>query len=68
MRHLEIGANGATFHVVAQGECPAVPFLHGFPDTVETWGSQMQIVSDKGYRAIALDRHGFGDAADARAY
>ena len=62
VRHWAIAANGASFHVVEQGEGPAVLFLHGFPDTVETWRSQMQTVSDKGYHAIALDMRGFGDS------
>ena len=62
VRHLAIEANGGSFHVIEQGEGPAVLFLHGFPDTVETWRSQMQTVSDNGYRAIALDMRGFGDS------
>ncbi|MBT2337512.1 alpha/beta hydrolase [Variovorax paradoxus] len=60
--HSQIEANGASFHVVEQGQGPAVLFLHGFPDTVETWRSQMQAVSDNGYRAVALDMRGFGDS------
>jgi pimeloyl-ACP methyl ester carboxylesterase len=62
VRHFKIEVNGALFHVVEQGEGPAVLFLHGFPDTVETWRSQMRTVSDNGYRAIALDMRGFGDS------
>jgi pimeloyl-ACP methyl ester carboxylesterase len=62
VRHAQVEANGASFHVVEQGQGPAVLFLHGFPDTVETWRSQMQAVSDNGYRAVALDMRGFGDS------
>ncbi|MBW9070161.1 alpha/beta fold hydrolase [Agrobacterium pusense] len=62
VRHSQIQANGAWFHVVEQGQGPAVLFLHGFPDTVETWRSQMQVVADNGYHAIALDMRGFGDS------
>lgn len=62
VRHAQVEANGASFHVVEQGQGPAVLFLHGFPDTVATWRSQMQAVSEKGYRAVALDMRGFGDS------
>ncbi|MBB3644426.1 pimeloyl-ACP methyl ester carboxylesterase [Rhizobium sp. BK619] len=62
VHHSEIEVNGASFHVVHQGRGPVVLFLHGFPDTVETWRSQMQVVAENGYRAIALDMRGFGDS------
>lgn len=62
VRHAQVEANGASFHVVEQGQGPAVLFLHGFPDTVATWRSQMQAVSENGYRAVALDMRGFGDS------
>lgn len=45
VRHWAIEANSASFPVVEQGEGPAVLFLHGFPDTMETRRSQMQTVS-----------------------
>jgi pimeloyl-ACP methyl ester carboxylesterase len=48
------------FHVLEQGEGPAVLFCHGFPDTAETWRSQMQAVAEAGYRAVALDMRGYG--------
>lgn len=47
-------------HVIEQGEGPAVLFCHGFPDTAETWRSQMQAVSAAGYRAVAVDMRGYG--------
>lgn len=62
VRATKVQANGGAFHVIEQGEGPAVLFLHGFPDTAETWRSQMQVVADAGYRAIALDLRGFGDS------
>jgi pimeloyl-ACP methyl ester carboxylesterase len=71
IRHSQIEANNVWFHVAEQGEGPAVLFLHGFQDTLETWRSQMQAVADNGYRAIALDMRGFGDSyspADAALY
>lgn len=71
VRHSQVEANGGTFHVIEQGHGPAVLFLHGFPDTAETWRKQMQAVAEAGYRAIALDMRGFGDSyapADSALY
>jgi len=56
----QVQANGASFHVIEQGRGPAVLFCHGFPDTAETWRSQMRAVAEAGYRAVALDMRGFG--------
>ena len=60
VRRVQVQANGASFHVIEQGEGPAVLFCHGFPDTAETWRSQMRAVAEAGYRAVALDMRGFG--------
>lgn len=55
-----IGTAGGQLRVVEQGTGPAVLFCHGFPDTAETWRSQMQAVASAGYRAVALDMRGYG--------
>ncbi len=59
---MQVTANGNTFHVLEQGEGPAVLFCHGFPDTAETWRSQMSAVAAAGFRAVALDMRGFGQS------
>lgn len=67
----QVPANGASFHVVEQGRGPAVLFCHGFPDTAETWRSQMLAVAQAGFRAVALDMRGYGAShapADASLY
>ncbi len=56
----KLKVNGEVFRVLEQGQGPAVLFAHGFPDTAETWRSQMQAVASAGYRAIAIDMRGFG--------
>lgn len=56
----QVIANGLPFHVIEQGDGPAVLFCHGFPDTSETWRAQMRAVANAGYRAIAPDMRGFG--------
>jgi pimeloyl-ACP methyl ester carboxylesterase len=60
-RHL-VNAIEGQFHVIEQGTGPAVLFCHGFPDTAETWRSQMKAVAEAGYRAVALDMRGYGQS------
>lgn len=60
LHRAQVQANGASFHVIEQGQGPAVLFCHGFPDTAETWRSQMRAVAEAGYHAVALDMRGFG--------
>lgn len=70
-RTRQVEANGHPFRVIEQGSGPAVLFCHGFPDTAETWRSQMSAVAHAGYRAVALDMRGYGDSyspADASLY
>lgn len=62
LRRRQIDVNGHPFHVLDQGEGPAVLFAHGFPDVGETWLRQMAGVAEAGYRAVALDMRGFGDS------
>lgn len=62
LRRLRVKVNGESFHVIEQGQGPAVLFCHGFPDTAETWRQQMQAVAEAGYRAVALDMRGYGES------
>ncbi len=57
-----VDAGYGQFHVIEQGAGPAVLFVHGFPDTAETWRSQMRAVAEAGYRAVALDMRGYGQS------
>jgi pimeloyl-ACP methyl ester carboxylesterase len=57
-RMIDVGKN--KFRVLEQGHGPAVLFAHGFPDTADTWRSQMNAVAEEGYRALAVDMRGFG--------
>ncbi|TGN55949.1 alpha/beta hydrolase [Paracoccus liaowanqingii] len=71
IRHAQVQANSAFFHVIEQGEGPVILFCHGFPDTAQTWRSQMRAVAEAGYRAVAVDMRGFGASyapADASLY
>ena len=59
-RHRDVSANGARFHVVEQGQGPAVLLLHGFPTFWWTWRQQVTALADAGYRAVAVDMRGYG--------
>lgn len=51
-----------TFPVIDHGEGPAVVLLHGFPDTRRLWRFQVPALVEAGFRVIAPDLRGFGDA------
>jgi pimeloyl-ACP methyl ester carboxylesterase len=56
----DITANGLRFHVVDEGAGTPVILLHGFPDTSYLWRSQIAVLTQAGYRAIAPDMRGRG--------
>ena len=51
-----------SFPVIDHGEGPAVVMLHGFPDTRRMWRHQVPPLAEAGFRVIAPDLRGFGDA------
>jgi pimeloyl-ACP methyl ester carboxylesterase len=50
------------FPVVDHGEGPAVLLLHGFPDSRHLWRHQVPALAEAGFRVLAPDLRGFGDA------
>ncbi len=57
-----VEANGLQFPVQIEGEGPAVLLLHGFPDSHRLWRNQVPALVAAGYRVIAPDLRGLGDA------
>ena len=57
-----IEINGEQFPVVDVGTGPAVLLLHGFPDSRFLWRYQLPALAAAGFRVIAPDLRGFGDA------
>jgi pimeloyl-ACP methyl ester carboxylesterase len=57
-----VDANGLSFPVVDMGAGPAVLLLHGFPDSRFLWRNQIGPLVQAGFRVIAPDLRGFGDA------
>ena len=58
--HVELDVG--TFPVIDHGDGPAVVLLHGFPDSRRLWRLQVPRLVQAGYRVIAPDMRGFGDA------
>lgn len=62
---------GEEFPVVDAGNGSAVVLLHGFPDSRHLWRHQVTALLEAGYRVLAPDLRGFGDAprpAEVAAY
>lgn len=51
-----------SFPVLDHGEGPVVLLLHGFPDSRHLWRYQVPALADAGFRVVAPDLRGFGDA------
>lgn len=57
-----ITVRGLEFPVVDVGSGRPVLFLHGFPDSKRVWRYQIEPFVKAGFRVIAPDLRGFGDA------
>ena len=57
-----VPSNGLSFPVADAGSGPPVLLLHGFPDDRHLWRYQVRALADAGFRVIAPDLRGFGDA------
>jgi pimeloyl-ACP methyl ester carboxylesterase len=57
-----IAVGSLSFPVVDAGQGPAVLLLHGFPDDRHLWRHQVGALVTAGFRVIAPDLRGFGDA------
>lgn len=51
-----------TFPVIDQGSGTPVLLLHGFPDSKEVWRNQIPKLVKSGFRVIAPDLRGYGNA------
>lgn len=65
VRHLQVQANGLTFHVAEQlpeggGQGKLALLLHGFPESSFSWRHQMPALASMGYRVWAPDLRGYG--------
>ncbi len=67
VEHLEVKANGLTFHVATAGSGPLVLLAHGFPELWYCWRHQIEALAAAGYRVVAPDMRGYGgtDAPEA---
>lgn len=59
---VEVNLDQYSFPVVDHGEGDPVLLLHGFPDSRHMWRYQVPALAEVGYRVIAPDLKGYGDA------
>ncbi|CAP57421.1 alpha/beta fold hydrolase [Gluconacetobacter diazotrophicus] len=52
--------DGAEIYFKDWGKGQPVLFSHGWPLSADMWDTQMLFLAERGYRAIAFDRRGFG--------
>jgi pimeloyl-ACP methyl ester carboxylesterase len=57
-----VSVHGLDFPVLDVGAGPVVLLLHGFPDSHRLWRNQVGPLVRAGYRVVAPDLRGFGDA------
>lgn len=57
-----VDLNGLSFPCYDHGEGVPVLLLHGFPDSRYLWRHQLASLADAGFRAIAPDLRGYGEA------
>jgi len=57
-----VEVEGLSFPYFDLGEGPTVLLLHGFPDSKYLWRHQLEPLAEAGFRVIAPDLRGFGDA------
>lgn len=58
----EVQVGELTFPVFDQGSGEVVVLLHGFPDSRFMWRYQIPVLLEAGFRVIAPDLKGYGDA------
>ncbi len=59
---VQVNVEDLSFPVLDYGEGPPVVLLHGFPDSRHLWRYQIPALAEEGYRVIAPDMRGYGDA------
>ncbi|MFJ9712874.1 alpha/beta fold hydrolase [Streptomyces sp. NPDC101234] len=56
-----VRVNGQRIHLrIAGTSGPIVLLVHGFPESWYSWRHQMDALSEAGYRAVAMDKRGYG--------
>ncbi len=61
-----VPTNGIELNVAEAGRGPLVLLLHGFPEGWASWGPQIKFLVDRGYRVIAPEMRGYGQATRPR--
>lgn len=62
---VETGGLRFQFDEMGEGGDVAL-FLHGFPESRRSWRRQLPVLTDLGWRAIAVDQRGYGESSRPR--
>jgi pimeloyl-ACP methyl ester carboxylesterase len=62
-----IQTDGATIHLIDDGEGPLVVLAHGFPELGYSWRHQVSALADAGYRVLVPDQRGYGRSSQPEA-
>lgn len=65
VRQEVVSANGFRFDAIAAGDqgAPLVLFLHGFPQSLDSWRQQVPAVAEAGFHAVAVNQRGYSPGA-----
>ena len=58
--HMVETRDGTHLYVKSWGEGRPVVLIHGWPLSADSWDPVALALAERGYRAIAYDRRGFG--------
>ncbi len=65
----EVRRGNLVFDVTEAGPPDGEPvlLLHGFPQNSECWDGLVPLLTEAGYRTVAMDQRGYSPAPDRRA-
>ena len=56
------GAHATEIHFQDVGQGQPVVLIHGWPLSLRSWESQVNALTEAGYRCVSYDRRGFGES------
>ncbi|MBF0351069.1 MAG: alpha/beta hydrolase [SAR324 cluster bacterium] len=67
MNEITLSAGDLKFSALVEGTGQTILFLHGFPDTKQTFSKQIEFFSGRGYRAVAPMLRGYEPSSQTKA-
>jgi pimeloyl-ACP methyl ester carboxylesterase len=63
MDEITVDNGDITLHVEVAGDGPVVLCVHGWPELASSWHHQVRHLTERGYRAAAMDVRGYGGSS-----